>query len=198
MSEPLVLASASPRRRELLERVGLVVEVHPADVDETPRSGEAPRELVRRLAHAKAQRVSADMPGRFVLAADTVVAVAGQILGKPRDAENARAMLRALSAQTNDVVTGVCLVGPTAARRFESTTRVAFREVSPEEQAAYIASGEWKGKAGGYAVQGLASAFILTVDGSYTNVVGLPVAETLVALGAMGGPAPDFAQGVAA
>ncbi|TVQ57092.1 MAG: septum formation protein Maf [Rhodobacteraceae bacterium] len=184
---PLVLASASPRRLALLAQVGVTPDaVAPADIDETPLPGETARALALRLAETKA--AAAARPGAFVLAADTVVSVGRRILGKPADAEEAARFLGLLSGRRHRVTTGVALrVGDTArSRRVETVVR--FKRLSTAETAAYLASGEWRGKAGGYAIQGLAAAFAPAINGSYTNVVGLPLVETLALLAGAGFP----------
>ena len=185
----LVLASASPRRRELLERLGLVLEVLPADVDETPQPGEKPADYARRVAAAKCDAV-ADGPaaerGLAVLGADTTVIIEEAILGKPADADDARAMLGRLAGRRHEVVTAYTI--RSGGRRLDRavTTLVAMRALQPPEIEAYVASGEWRDKAGGYAVQGIAAAFITELRGSLTNVIGLPLAEVLADLLALG------------
>jgi septum formation protein len=174
----LILASASPRRADLLREAGIEVEVQPANVDEDVQPGEAPEAYVRRVAEAKARVVSERTPGRFVVAADTAVVVEGQILGKPQDPEDAARMLRLLSGRPHLVVSGVCLMKdgrPVSGTEVEVTS-VEFAELSPAEIAWYIASGESMDKAGGYGIQGLASRFVTRIAGSYSNVVGLPIA----------------------
>jgi septum formation protein len=189
----LVLASASPRRRELLERLGLVLEVIPADVDETAQAGELAIDYVRRIAVAKCDRVfegmepdNDDDSKLAVLGADTTVVVDETILGKPADADDARAMLARLAGRRHEVITGTSI--RFGARRIERavTTLVAVRALQPAELDAYVASGEWRGKAGGYAVQGIAAAFVTDLRGSVTNVIGLPVAEVIADLLALG------------
>jgi septum formation protein len=193
-SATLILASASPRRRELLERVGLALEVCPADVDETPLPGEPPRAYVARVARAKAQAIA--RPGAWVLAADTTVTIDGAILGKAADGAEAAAMLRRLSGRVHEVITAFTLLGD-AARDEVVASEVAFVPLDEPTIAAYVASGEWRGKAGAYAVQGIGAALVREVRGSVTNVIGLPLAEVLAALRAAGGPAPDLARGIA-
>ena len=175
----LVLASASPRRRELLRLAGLDPQVRPADVDETPADGEDPVAHVVRLAKAKACTVPA-ADGEVVLAADTVVILDGAVLGKPRDEADAVGMLRRLRGRAHTVVTGVAVAHPT--RGFAQTvvsTEVVFAAISDAAIAAYVATGEPLDKAGAYAIQGGAAAFVTRLNGSWTNVVGLPVVETL-------------------
>ena len=172
---PVVLASASPRRADLLAAAGLTFQVRPAAVDERPLDGEAPVDYALRLALDKARACPASH-GDFVLAADTVVVVDGILLGKPADDEDAAGMLRRLSGRVHDVLTGVAVRhGEREAVAFESTT-VTFGPLSDADVAWYVASGEPRDKAGAYAVQGLASRFVIRIDGSYSNVVGLPVA----------------------
>lgn len=171
-----ILASASPRRAELLRAAGFAFDVHAAQVDESRRDGEEPDAYVRRIAGAKAHASTQAHPGRVVLAADTVVVVDGDILGKPRDAAEARGMLRRLSGRWHEVMTGVCLAGPIASTTVD-VTRVEFAPMTSEEIDWYVASGEPLDKAGAYAVQGLASRWVTRIEGSYSNVVGLPVAR---------------------
>jgi len=191
----LVLASASPRRRDLLERAGLRFEVLPADVCEEIRAGEQPRALVERLAEEKAAAVRSrlpERPRRVVLGSDTVVVLGDEILGKPRDAEEAVAMLRRLTGRTHSVWTGVAVLatdGATASvRSIES--RVTLRLASEAELRAYVASGEPLDKAGAYAFQGEGRRFVTRVEGSESNVIGLPLEETLGLLAAAGLVAP--------
>jgi septum formation protein len=174
----LILASASPRRADLLREAGIDVEIQPADVNEDVEPGEGPEAYVRRVADAKGRTISQRTPGRFVLAADTAVVVDGQILGKPASHEDAAQMLRLLSGRSHLVITGVCLMknGTPAVETEVETTVVEFAELTPAEIAWYVASGESMDKAGGYGIQGLASRFVTRIDGSYTNVVGLPMA----------------------
>jgi septum formation protein len=189
----LVLASASPRRLELLRQIGLVPEVvDPAEIDETPLEDETARRLALRLARAKAAACAARHPDAFVLAADTVVAVGRRLLGKPADAADARRMLALLSGRAHRVLTAVAAQAPAtqgfggrAGARL-SETRVRFKRLTEAEIAAYLASGEWDGKAGGYGVQGRAGAFAIDLSGSYTGVVGLPLYETLALLTGLG------------
>lgn len=173
----LVLASSSPRRRELLATLGVEFEVRPADADETPRAGETPEPLVLRLALAKAR--AAARPGELVLGADTIVALDDEPLGKPADAAEARAMLARLSGRHHQVWTGVALVERTESgareRALAVVTDVVFRALDPAEIASYVASGEPLDRAGAYAIQGGAAAFVASVDGSWSNVVGLPL-----------------------
>ena len=187
-ADALVLASASPRRVELLRQVGVVpAEIDPAELDETPRRRETPRVYAGRMARSKAHAVAARHPGRYVLAADTVVAAGRRILDKPADARAARQRLEMLSGGRHRVYGGVCLVAPDgrAAERLVQTI-VRFKRLSENEIAGYVDGGEWQGKAGGYAIQGAAAAFVPWINGSYTNVVGLPVSETLALLDGLG------------
>ena len=175
----LILASASPRRRELLAQVGVVPDaVRPADIDETPLPGEMPRALAQRLAASKAEAV-APAPDEIVLAADTVVAAGRRILGKPADAHEARAFLTLLSGRRHRVYTGIGVSGPKGLNVRVVQTTVRMRRLHPSEIDGYLATGEWQGKAGGYAIQGRAGAFIPEIHGSYSNVVGLPLSESL-------------------
>lgn len=172
----LILASASPRRQELLRAVGIPFTVEPADIDESPIVGESPRACAERLAREKADAIHRVRPSDLVLGADTVVAFDGQILGKPQDAQDAARMLRALSGRTHEVITGVCVVVPGMAPHVRSeTTRVTMREVTESEIRDYVGTGEPMDKAGAYAIQGGAGRWITQVDGDYENVVGLPV-----------------------
>ncbi len=185
---PLVLASASPRRRALLEQIGYGPDtVEPAALDEAVLPGERPEAHAARLARAKAEAVAARHPGAFVLGADTVVACGRRILDKAESEESAQRCLSLLSGRRHRVYGGVTVVDPTgrAVSRLVRTA-VAFKRLSDEEITAYLACGEWRGKAGGYAIQGRAAAFVRFMGGSYSNVVGLPLHETyrlLVGLG---------------
>ena len=176
----LVLASASPRRRELLTQIGITPDrIEPADIDETPRKGELPRDYAARMAHTKAAVVSPSHPGAAVLAADTVVACGRRILPKAEDEGTARKCLELLSGRRHRVYGGLVLHSPDGGDVARLVvTAVIFKSLSPEEIDAYLASGEWQGKAGGYAVQGRAAAFVRSLNGSYSNVVGLPLFET--------------------
>ena len=197
----LVLASASPRRQELLRNAGIKFIVHPTNIPEVPQPGESGRDCAERLARQKARAAFHDRPGDFVLGADTVVIVDGEILGKPRDETDAMRMLRLLSGRTHEVTTGVCLIGPplktentklrTGSRDTRSedirsedisfeetrseTTLVTMATLTDQDIRRYIASGEPMDKAGAYAIQGIASRWIPRIDGDYFNVVGLPV-----------------------
>ncbi|HKQ97696.1 MAG TPA: Maf family protein [Candidatus Polarisedimenticolia bacterium] len=173
----LILASASPRRRELLERLGLDLSVRPTDVDETPRDGEAPEALARRLAHAKAEALPAPARPALVIAADTLVVVDDRILGKPRDDAEARAFVGLLAGRTHEVITAVAVRAcPEESIEVGALrSRVTFAPLSPAAVAWYVGTGEGRDKAGAYALQGIGSLFIDRVDGSYTNVIGLPL-----------------------
>jgi septum formation protein len=201
----LVLASASPRRQELLRQAGIAFTVQPADVDETPLAGEMPRPCAERLAREKALAVWSKRPEELVLGADTIVVVDGAILGKPANADDAARMLRLLAGRVHRVITGVCLVRGSSsvdlldagkselpvqsAGRYEilrtengeakttsETTLVTMNELSDEEICEYVATGEPMDKAGAYAIQGMASRWIPRIEGDYSNVVGLPLA----------------------
>ena len=193
---PLVLASASPRRLDLLRQIGMMPDRgDPADIDEAPLKGELPPVHVVRLAEAKARAIAPRHPGAFVLAADTVVACGRRILPKAEDEATARACLAMLSGRRHRVYGGVALIAPggeISIRRVLSI--VAFKRLSAAEVEAYIASGEWHGKAGGYAIQGGAAALIPWVSGSYSNVVGLPLFETAQLLAGRGYRLPCVAS----
>jgi septum formation protein len=192
----LVLASGSPRRVALINQAGIEPDaLRPSDIDETPLRGELPRVCANRLAHTKATAALAgigdndDVYGAFILAADTVVAVGRRILPKPELIDEAAQCLRLLSGRNHRVYTALCLITPK--RRYRQRvveTRVRFKRLSSEDIDSYLGSGEWRGKAGGYAAQGLAGTFIVKLVGSYTNVVGLPLYETVALLGGEGFP----------
>jgi septum formation protein len=193
---PFVLASSSPRRRDLLAQIGVWPDaIVPAEIDETPLPRELPAPMARRLARAKAEAVAAAHPGALVLAADTVVAAGRRVLPKAETAEQARACLALLSGRRHRVHVGVCAIAPDG-RRAERlvTTIVAFKRLTPAEIDGYLATGEWQGKAGGYAIQGRAGAFVRFLSGSYSAVVGLPLAETAALLGGLGFPPPWLAS----
>lgn len=176
-----VLASASSRRIDLLRQIGIVpTHIAPADIDEAAHADELPHQLARRLAETKARAVAAIHPGSIVLGADTVVAVGRRVLPKPKDENAARRYLRLLSGRRHRVLGGISVIG--ADGRVSSrlvTTKVAFKTLEPGEIDAYLLGGEWKGKAGGYAIQGGGAVFVRKIVGSYTNVVGLAVFETV-------------------
>jgi nucleoside triphosphate pyrophosphatase len=188
LSGPLVLASASPRRLELLKQVALAPDaIDPAELDETPHRHELPAQHAMRLAVAKAETVGRRHPGAFVLGADTVVACGRRILPKAEDEATARKCLVLLSGRRHRVHGGIALLTPAgklASRHVQ--TIVAFKRLTETEIAAYLASGEWRGKAGGYAIQGLAALFVRQIGGSYSNVVGLPLFETASLLAGQG------------
>jgi nucleoside triphosphate pyrophosphatase len=192
----LVLASGSPRRLQLLNQAGLEPDaLEPAEIDETPERGELPRTLVVRLAREKALAVLSrvrnqdDLKSAYILAADTTVAVGRRILPKPELLEDANACLRMLSGRTHRVYSGLALIGPNDKVRTRLVeTRVRFKRLSNEDLESYLASGEWRGKAGGYAVQGLAGSFVVKLVGSYPNVVGLPLYEMVQLLASEGYP----------
>jgi septum formation protein len=187
---PLILASSSPRRLALLRQVGVVPDrIGVPQVDETALARELPRDHVLRLAAAKAADVAArpDAAGAYVLAADTAVACGRRILGKADDAPAAERFLRLLSGRRHRVYTGVAVVAPDGRRAVRAVmTMVRLKRLGEREIAAYLASGEWKGKAGGYAIQGRAEAFVPSINGSWSNVVGLPLATTLDLLQGLG------------
>jgi septum formation protein len=192
----LVLASGSPRRLSLINQAGIEPEaLRPADLDETPLRGELPRACANRLARAKAEaalemvRLDDELRGSYILSADTVVAVGRRILPKAELLDQAAQCLRLLSGRNHRVHSAVCLVTPNESFRQRLVeTRVRFKRLSDEDIEAYLASGEWRGKAGGYAVQGIAGSFVVKIVGSYTNVVGLPLYETTTLLSGEGYP----------
>lgn len=192
---PLVLASGSPRRLALLEQIGIVPEhLFPAELDETPDEGETPVALAVRLARRKAEVARERFHGEarvrpYVLGADTVVATGRRVLPKAETSEEARDCLERLSGRGHRVITAVCLIAPSGrVREKKVETRVRFKRLSRAEIEAYIASGEWKGKAGGYAIQGRAAAFVIDIVGSHYGVVGLPLYETALLLAGEGYP----------
>jgi septum formation protein len=186
----LVLASGSPRRLQLLNQAGMEPDtLLPVEIDETPERGELPRTLAVRLARDKAlaalprARAIEELKTAYIVAADTVVAVGRRILPKPDLLEDAAACLRLLSGRAHRVYSGICVSTPRDAVRTRLVeTRVRFKRLSTEDLDSYLASGEWRGKAGGYAIQGIAGAFVVKLVGSYTNVVGLPLYETVALL----------------
>jgi nucleoside triphosphate pyrophosphatase len=192
----LVLASGSPRRLGLLNQAGIEPDsLRPTEIDEMPVKGELPRALANRLARTKAEaalstvRLDEELRGAYILAADTVVAVGRRIMPKAEMLDEAAQCLRLLSGRNHRVYTGICLVTPKETFRQRLVeTRLRFKRLASDELEAYLASGEWRGKAGGYAVQGLAGTFVVKMVGSYSNVVGLPLYETLSLLGGEGYP----------
>lgn len=192
----LVLASGSPRRLALLQQAGLEPDhLRPAGIDETPKRGELAKTLAKRLARSKAEFAHESVTrndqigAAYVIAADTVVTVGRRILPKPETLEEAAGCLRLLSGRTHRVFTAVCLVTPRGDRRERiSDSRVRFKRLGREEMDSYLSAGEWRGKAGGYAIQGLAGSFVVKLNGSYTGVVGLPLYETVSLLQGEGYP----------
>jgi septum formation protein len=187
LTQRLILASGSPRRLDLLAQAGITPDrLLPMDLDETPRRAEHPRSLARRLAHEKAEaafesvKTDPSWAGSYILAADTVVAVGRRILGKPEYLEEASSSLHLLSGRSHWVYTGLCLITPQGVSRLRVVeTKVRFKRLTGEELKFYLDSGEWRGKAGGYAIQGFAGTFVQKVAGSYSAVVGLPLYETV-------------------
>ena len=184
----LILGSGSPRRKELLAQLGIVPDaILPPDIDEDPRKGELPRPYAARLAREKAAAVAAG-PDDIVLCADTTVALGRRILGKPRDAGEAAEFLTALGGRRHEVITAVAVRRGERVWARESVSAVKMKRLSDAELNAYLAGGEWEGKAGAYAIQGAAGAFIPWISGSFTGIVGLPLAETAALLSAAGWP----------
>ncbi|MDG1995969.1 MAG: Maf family protein [Emcibacteraceae bacterium] len=185
----LILASASPRRLDLLAQVLVTPDqIIPADIDETPHKDEKPRELAGRLALGKARFVAQNHPTSFVLASDTVVACGNRILGKAEDVAEARAFLQLLSGRRHDVYTGVTLITPNGINEKTVKTVVKFKNLDTSDIEFYLNHDEWKGKAGAYAIQGIAAQFIRGINGSYSNVVGLPLFEVVNMLKGRGYP----------
>jgi septum formation protein len=178
--QKLVLASSSPRRVELLKQIGITPDaIAPADIDETPLKGEHPRQLAQRLAAQKAQAIASHHPGCYILAADTTVACGTRLLDKAENTEYARHCLDMLSGRRHHVYGGIALIAPDGKIRTRLIdTAVQFKRLSNQEIDHYIESGEWNGKAGGYAIQGLASSFVSFIRGSYSNIVGLSLYDT--------------------
>lgn len=179
----VLLASASPRRAELLAAAGIPFDVAPADVDETRLPGEAPDTYCTRLAGTKARVAAERAPGRVVVAADTIVVADGEVFGKPADAEDARRMLQTLSGRTHEVLTAVAVAVGGRVRTAVERTAVEFGPLTADEVDWYVGTGEPMDKAGAYAIQGLASRFVARISGSYSNVVGLPVATVYQLVG---------------
>ena len=175
----LILASASPRRRELLAQAGYTFEVHAAHIDETRGTNEDPAAYVARLALEKAQAIHAQHPDAIVLGADTTVVLNGEVLNKPNDLKEAERMLRSLSGQIHQVHTGIAVVSSSAQRTHVETTNVIFAPIPEEELTAYLATGDSLDKAGAYGIQGYAARWIPRIEGDYFNVMGLPVAATV-------------------
>ncbi|MDP7600272.1 MAG: Maf family nucleotide pyrophosphatase [Rhodospirillales bacterium] len=187
-SPEFILASASPRRVELLRQISIVPDhILPAEIEETPLKNEQPRELVARLAVAKAAAIAKDYPDAYVLAADTVVACGRRILPKAETTDDARALLEMLSGRRHRVISGVSIFAPAGASSARVVeTAVTFKRLSSAELDNYLASDEWRDKAGAYAIQGLAARFVRSLNGSYSNVVGLPLYETSQMLSGLG------------
>ncbi len=187
----MILASGSPRRLELLRQMGFSPVVRPANIDETPRPGESPTDLVLRLARQKARACEKGLPekllGQVVIAADTTVWIDGLELGKPHDDEDACAMLTRLSGRTHHVSTGVCMLAPAGEASFVETSSVTFFELSPDQIDAYVQSGEPRDKAGSYGIQGRGRLLVSGIEGDYFNIVGLPVARLARELDALVG-----------
>jgi septum formation protein len=185
--QKLILASGSPRRVELLQQAGIEPDqLFPTDIDETPQRAEHPRSLAKRLCRQKAEKAAASLrsdegaKGAYIVSADTVVAVGRRILPKAELMDEANYCLQLLSGRTHHVYTGICLVTPSGKIRQKLVeSKVRFKRLSKDEMQAYLASGEWRGKAGAYAIQGLAGTFVVKLIGSYSNVVGLPLYETV-------------------
>jgi septum formation protein len=194
----LILASASPRRRELLARVGIAHEVRPAELDETPRPGEEPPRYAERLAREKAAAIAAEAADALVLGADTVVWIDDRTLGKPTGAADAAGMLTLLAGRTHQVTTAVALLGAGVEEMLTLTSEVTMRDLSRGELEAYLEAGEWRGKAGAYAIQGMAAAMVTEVRGSVTNVIGLPLAEVIELLRRVGAGEPCYREGAPA
>ena len=192
MSERIVLASASPRRRALLEQIGLDFDVVPSRTEELVHAEETPEQLVVRLSLEKAGDVAArpEVAGRWFIGSDTIVLCGGRILGKPRDAEDAAAMLRQLSGREHQVLSGFAVIDRQTGRQRQEAvcTRVRFRDLTDDEIARYIATGEPADKAGAYAIQGLGVCFVAGIEGSYSNVVGLPLCRLTLVLKELGVP----------
>ena len=188
MKNKLILASSSPRRVDLLKQIGVTPDqIIPADIDETPLKGELPRALALRLATEKAQTVAKQNPGAFILAADTTVACGRRLLDKTNTVDEARHCLEMLSGRRHHVYGGIALITPAGKLHTRlCDTVVQFKKLSAKERAAYLESGQWKGVAGGYAIQGQAGAFVKFLGGSYSNVVGLSLYDTMIILESAG------------
>ncbi len=188
MKNRLILASASPRRVDLLKQIGITPDtILPADIDETQRKDELPRDLAKRLSAEKAKAIAAKNPDTFVLAADTVVACGRRLLDKTNTPEEARACLEMISGRRHHVYGGIALITPSGKLHTRLVdTVVQFKKLSKSELENYLASGQWKGVAGGYAIQGLAGTFVKFLSGSYSNVVGLSLYDTMIILDSAG------------
>ncbi len=188
MKNKIILASASPRRLELLAQVGIKPDaVIPADIDETLHKGELPRAFALRLAQEKCEKIAKQNPGAFILAADSVVACGRRVLDKPVDEADARRILKILSGRRHKVYGGICVASPDGKMRSKlCETVVSFRRLSQDDIEAYIVGRDWEGKAGGYAIQGMAATFVKFLSGSYTNVIGLSLYDTVRLLEAAG------------
>ena len=180
----IILASASPRRKELLRQIGLIFEVVPSEIEEDVKDGEEPREHVLRLARLKAQEIARDQDSAVIIGADTIVVLGGEILGKPKDEEEAFAMLSQMSGRVHRVFTGFCVLDASDGSEYSEAveSKVRFKHLTPEEIRGYIKTDEPMDKAGAYAVQGRGSYMIKEIQGSYTNVVGLPLCELVEVL----------------
>lgn len=188
MKNKLILASASPRRLDLLAQIGIVPDqVLPADIDETVLKNELPRALALRLAKGKAEKIAKENPDSFVLAADTVVAAGRRILDKPKDANDVRTALELLSGRRHVVYGGICIIASGGKSKCTvCETIVSFRRLDARDIADYVDSGDWEGKAGSYAIQGMASTFVKFLSGSYSNVIGLSLYDTMRILTSLG------------
>lgn len=179
IDRPVVLASASPSRKMLLEKAGVEFEVIVSGVDETVPAEYTPAQTVETLARRKGEAVFVLHPDRPIIAADSVVSIDGMILGKPKDDEDAKATLRRLSGRTHELITGVCLLANGKSEVFHQVTQVTFYPLSEEEIGEYVAMGESRGRAGSYGIEGIGVVLVQSIQGDYSNIVGLPVAETL-------------------
>jgi septum formation protein len=185
---PLILASSSPRRLELLSQIGITPDqVIPSDIDETILKNELPRALALRLAKSKAEKIAGEYSGSYILAADTVVAVGRRILDKPKDANEAAQALKLLSGRRHKVYGGICVIAPNGTQKLVlCETTVSFRRLNKQDIQDYVDSGDWEGKAGSYAIQGIASTFVKFLSGSYSNVIGLSLYDTMRILTSLG------------
>ena len=187
-TQRLILASASPRRLDLLQSVAIIPhEIIPSNIDEAPQQNERPGDLVLRLAESKAQKVFETHKGNFILAADTTVALGRRILEKPKDVDEARQFLNLLSGRRHKVLGGICVIAPDGRKTSRvCTSIVQFKSLTKAETDSYIQSSEWEGKAGGYGIQGRAGAFVKFMSGSYSNIVGLSLYDTVNMLTGLG------------